>query len=208
MKAAMRGLYVITDHAMPASQALLDKVEAAIMGGASVVQYRDKTSSPEICEQNAMALKALCHERGALLIINDDVLLAQRTNADGVHLGCKDASLSDARSRLGAAKIIGVSCYSGINNARQAQHDGADYVAFGRFFPSKTKPDAVSAKPKILHKARKKLQIPIVAIGGITAENGAPLVAAGADMLAVADGVFGQRDVLGAAARITALFGP
>ncbi len=202
----MRGLYVITDHAMLASETLLDKVDAAITGGASLVQYRDKISLPEVREQNAMALKALCHDRGILLIINDDVLLAQRTNADGVHLGYNDTSLSDARSRLGAAKIIGVSCYSSIHNARRAKHDGASYVAFGRFFPSRTKPEAKPAKPKILKKARKNLEIPIVAIGGITAENGASLVEAGADMLAVVDGVFGQKDVLDAARRITALF--
>ncbi len=202
----MRGLYVITDHTMLTSEVLLNKVDAAIMGGALVVQYRDKISSPEICEQNAMALKALCHDRGALLIINDDVLLAQRTNADGVHLGCEDTSPDDARSCLGAAKIIGMSCYSSIGNARQAERDGANYVAFGRFFPSKTKPEAALARPGILKKARKSLKIPMVAIGGITAENGAPLVEAGADMLAVVDGVFGQKDILDAARRITALF--
>lgn len=202
----MRGLYVITDQHTSSADVLLEKVDAAILGGATIVQYRDKLSAPQICERNAMALKSLCRERGALLIINDDVQLAQLTNADGVHLGKDDASLADARSRLGPAKIIGVSCYDNVDHARQAQKNGASYVAFGRFFPSKTKPDATPVKLKTLKKARKKLDIPIVAIGGITAENGAPLVDAGADMLAVVNGVFGQEDVLTAARDITALF--
>ena len=202
----MKGLYVITDHALLSAQTLLDGVDAAIMGGASVVQYRDKVSAPEVCEKNAMALKALCHERGALFIINDDVLLAQRVNADGVHLGTEDASLRDACERLGAARIIGVSCHASISRAQQAEQEGASYVAFGRFFPSKTKPEAPLDRLEVLKKARRKLKIPIVAIGGITAGNGAPLIKAGADMLAVVDGVFGQHNIIEAAGRLTALF--
>lgn len=202
----MQGLYVITHHADKPQETLLQDVDDALLGGACVVQYRDKQSAREEKQRNALALASLCRERGALFIVNDDVELAQQTHADGVHLGEQDATLMAARAYLGPAKVIGVSCYGDIANARQAQSQGADYVAFGRFYPSTSKPQAAPCEPGILGQARRSIQIPVVAIGGITAENGAPLVEAGANMLAVIDGVFGQPDVMQAARRIAALF--
>ena len=202
----MRGLYVITDTANYDQETLLTAVEDALTGGASMVQYREKRLSSIHRESIALALHALCRERGAPLIINDDVRLAQRVNAEGVHLGRDDDSYEAARQMLGPGKMIGLSCYAGLDRAEQMQKAGADYVAFGRFYASKTKPDAELASADLLTHAKAVLNIPIVAIGGITAENGAPLIAAGADLLAVVDGVFGQADVTKSAQGIAALF--
>jgi thiamine-phosphate pyrophosphorylase len=141
-----------------------------------------------------------------LFIVNDDAALARQSQADGVHLGREDTAPVQARARLGSRAIIGVSCYNELPRAQAAQEQGADYVAFGRFFPSRTKPQAVQAGPELLHEAKKKLRIPVVAIGGITPENGASLIAAGADALAVIEGVFGQADVRAAAERYAQLF--
>jgi thiamine-phosphate pyrophosphorylase len=202
----MHGLYVITDAVHQDQETLLAAVEAALTGGACMVQYREKRLSNIHRESIALELHALCRERGAPLVINDDVRLAQRVNAEGVHLGCDDVSVQEARQQLGAGKIIGVSCYADLQAARQAQNEGADYVAFGRFYTSQTKPNAAAAPVDILKQAKAEIKIPIVAIGGITAENGAALVAAGADMLAVVDGVFCQQDISQAARNIAALF--
>ena len=141
-----------------------------------------------------------------MFIVNDDITLAKQTKASGVHLGREDASVADAREQLGPQAIIGVSCYNELTRAETAQAQGADYIAFGRFFPSRTKPQAVQANPDLLREAKKKLHIPVVAIGGITPENGAALIAAGADALAVIEGVFGQPDIRAAAERYARLF--
>lgn len=202
----MRGLYVITDAASYDQNSLLEAVESVLNGGASMVQYREKRLSNIHREQTALQLHELCRERGVPLIINDDVRLAQRINADGVHLGRHDQSLHDARKMLGVSKMIGISCYADIQYAKVVTKAGADYVAFGRFFDSQTKPWASSVPVDVLTQAKSELAVPIVAIGGITVENGAVLVKAGADMLAVVHGVFGQEDVTQAARDIAALF--
>jgi thiamine-phosphate pyrophosphorylase len=181
-------------------------VEQALLGGASVIQYREKSRSAARRLAEATALLRLCRDHGALLIINDDLNLAARIGADGVHLGADDSSPADARDLLGEEALIGVSCYNRLELAREATAAGADYIAFGRFFPSRIKPDAVQADPELLTAARADLQLPLVAIGGITPENGASLVAAGADMLAVIHGVFGQTDIQAACRRFTGLF--
>jgi len=141
-----------------------------------------------------------------LLIINDDVALAATCNADGVHIGQHDTELREARTQLGPQAIIGISCYNRFELAQQAAENGADYVAFGRFYPSKTKPDAVPASLDLLHQAKQELDVPVAAIGGITVDNAAPLLEAGADMLAVVDGLFGQADIRPAAQHYQTLF--
>jgi thiamine-phosphate pyrophosphorylase len=148
----------------------------------------------------------LCRERGIPLIINDDIELAAASAAAGVHLGQNDAPVGQARRRLGPQAIIGVSCYNQLERARAAASMGASYVAFGRFFPSRTKPGTVSAQPALLAQSRKEIDLPIAAIGGITPENGAELIDAGADLLAVIHGVFGQPDIKAAAQAYAALF--
>ncbi|MCL5801892.1 MAG: thiamine phosphate synthase [Gammaproteobacteria bacterium] len=205
VKMQWRGLYAIADTGLIGSD-LMDRVAQAIQGGASVVQYRSKEPDPLCCSEEARALLALCRRHGVPLIINDDVALAEIVGADGVHVGRDDASLAEARTALGPRAFIGVSCYNSLERALEAQAAGADYVAFGRFFASLTKPNAVSADPSLLREVRKKISIPIVAIGGITPENGRALIEAGADMLAVIHGLFGHPDVTHAANRYTKLF--
>jgi len=185
---------------------LIERVSLAIDGGAAVIQYREKLLALEERGREARALAELCHERDIPLIINDDIELAAACGAAGVHLGQDDAPVSRARRRLGRRAIIGVSCYNKMERARTAAGTDVSYVAFGRFFPSKSKPGALQAQPALLKQARRELKLSIVAIGGITPENGAELVHAGADLLAVIHGVFGQTDIRAAAQAYAALF--
>jgi thiamine-phosphate pyrophosphorylase len=202
----LAGLYAIADTQYLDDARLIEAVTQAIAGGARVIQYRDKKHAAVERTRQASELVALCRQHGVLFIINDDVTLAQETRADGVHLGREDVPLAEARKLLGTRAIIGVSCYNDLARAQAAQKQGANYVAFGRFFPSRTKPQAVQANLDLLREAKRKLHIPVVAIGGITPENGASLIAAGADALAVIEGVFGQADVRAAAERYARLF--
>ena len=199
----LTGLYAITDS----SQArLAHQVESALEGGARIIQYRDKSHVPSTRREQAQELSKLCREYGAIFIINDDVELACTVAADGVHLGQDDQDIAGARARLGSQAIIGISCYNQLSLAATAQDAGADYVAFGRFFPSSSKPHAVQAEINLLTQAKQALHIPIVAIGGITPENSEQLIHAGADMLAVIQGLFGQQDVRATAERFTKIF--
>lgn len=206
--ARLHGLYVITDRALAGDRPLPLLVRDALAGGARVVQYRDKTADHERRRAEATTLAALCRDAGALLVVNDDVELALAAQADGVHLGRDDAGIAAARARLGPDRLIGVSCYDRFELALAAQRAGADYVAFGSFHPSPTKPAAVRADLSLLSRGRRELTLPRVAIGGITPENGRRLVVAGADMLAVVNAVFGAADVRAAAAAFAPLFDP
>ena len=187
-----QGLYAITRDTDEPIITLLQTVDQAIQGGARVIQYRSKKHSHTMTE--VMELLNLCRAHKIPLIINDDVELALAMKADGVHLGREDGSLRLARARLGPEAIVGVSCYDNIQSAVQAEQDGASYVAFGRFFPSLSKPLAPLARIETLKEARARMNVPIVAIGGITKENGERLIEAGADLLAVIEGVFGVGD--------------
>ena len=200
------GLYAITDSHLIPPGALTDRVAAAIRGGAAVIQYRNKSANHEERRQQAAALALLCHEHNIPLIINDDVRLAAIVGANGVHLGKSDSRVQVAREALGDNAIIGVSCYNAFERAVEAVSEGADYIAFGRFFPSQSKPDAIAAAPELLERARQCLRVPVVAIGGITPDNGQPLVTAGAHLLAAIHGVFGQADTETAARRYAKLF--
>jgi thiamine-phosphate pyrophosphorylase len=202
----LRGLYAITDPGLCPDRLLVEQVEQALRGGCRLVQYRDKRSTREPRRSLAAALARLCRRYQALLIINDDIELAGEVGANGVHLGREDADPLHARVLLGEEAIIGVSCYNRLELAQAATLAGADYVAFGRFFSSRTKPDAVQAHPDLLRRGRASLSLPLVAIGGITPENGGPLIEAGADMLAVVQGVFGQPDIRAACRAFSELF--
>lgn len=203
---SLSGLYVITDPGLIRADRLAPSVEQAIAGGAALVQYRDKRPTSDIRHREADLLAALCRQYNVTFIVNDDIALAADVNASGVHLGRDDPDIRAARRLLGQKAIVGISCYNDIERARKAARAGADYLAFGRFFPSRTKPAAVPADIELLRQARKEFSLPLVAIGGITPENGAQLVAAGADMLAVIHGVFGQPDVESAARGYSELF--
>jgi thiamine-phosphate pyrophosphorylase len=207
--AAIAGLYAIVDMAQLESGRLLDAVAQAIDGGATIVQYRDKSPPGHSRRaQQAAELAQLCKRHRVPLIVNDDVELAYTIAAAGVHLGREDPPLVQARQRLGSRALVGISCYNQLERALRAVAEGADYVAFGSFYPSATKPTAQRASLELLREARQRLRIPIVAIGGITPENGGALVAAGADALAVIQGLFAQEDVRAAARRYAALFAP
>lgn len=206
MKPLIAGLYAIADSTYLDADSFPPAVRAALAGGARVIQYRDKTNDTASREPIARELNTLCRDAGVPFLINDDVALAAAIGAAGVHLGRDDPEIDAARATLGPQAIIGVSCYNKLDSAHRAERTGADYVAFGRFFASRTKPQAVPATPELLRAARTALKIPIIAIGGITPENGGSLIAAGADSLAVIEGVFGQPDIRAAAERYTRLF--
>jgi thiamine-phosphate pyrophosphorylase len=181
-------------------------VEYAIQGGAALIQYRDKHSDAHQSRRTARALLELCRTHAIPLIINDNALLAKEIGADGVHLGQDDAAIEEARHLLGPHALIGASCYADIGRALKAEAQGADYVAFGSFFPSISKPAANRAPISLLAVARAQLKIAICAIGGIADYNARPLIDAGADLVAVITAVLGASDVKASASNITALF--
>lgn len=207
LKTRLSGLYGITDSGLqPSTATLLSAVEAALDGGMKVLQYREKklTASQQLLQ--ARQLKQLCTEYDALLIINDNVSLALAVDADGVHLGKSDSDIQQARQQLGIDRIIGASCYNQIQLALDAQSQGVDYVAFGRFFNSLTKPQAVQADPALLLLAQQQLSIPVCAIGGIRLDNAALVIEQGADMIAVIHDLFSASDIHQRASDFTALF--
>jgi thiamine-phosphate pyrophosphorylase len=188
----LHGLYALTPQ-LADTQALVAAVAAALEGGACAVQYRSKTSDLALRGEQARALARVLAARGGIYIVNDDPALARAVGADGVHLGADDGSIAAARELLGPDRLIGVSCYGDLARAEQAVAEGADYVAFGSFFASSSKPQAGRADPAVLTHAR-GLGVPVVAIGGITAGNAEPLIEAGADALAVIGDVFAHDD--------------
>jgi len=204
--ASITGLYAIADTQLINSKTLTEKVAQAIAGGARLIQYRDKTHRTTQRRHQAQVLSTLCQRLGIPLIINDDIGLAKKVRARGVHLGQDDDTIKLARETLGEDAIIGISCYNDLDRAIEAEKQGANYVAFGRFFKSPTKPDAIQAEPELLKRAKAILTIPVVAIGGINSENGGGLINAGADALAVISGVFAATDVYATAQAYSRLF--
>lgn len=203
--ARISGLYAITPDEADTAE-LLRKVRLALQGGARVMQYRNKAADAALRLRQAEALRGLTREFAVPLIVNDDVALAQQADADGVHLGGADGSVAEARAVLGSGRLIGVSCYNRLALAHEAASLGADYVAFGSFFASTVKPEAVAATLDLLRQARRELTVPLVAIGGITPQNGARLLEAGADALAVISAVFSAPDIEDAAREFSNLF--
>ena len=205
MARRIRGLYAVTGETTDTAR-LIDQVDAALRGGARMVQYRNKNGSPRLRADQASTLAVRVRAAGAIFVVNDSVDLAKQAGAHGVHLGRDDGAVEPARDRLGPDAVIGLSCYNQLDRALAAEQAGADYAAFGSFFPSGTKPDAARAPIELLREARAVLQIPIVAIGGIDSSNGAALVAAGADALAVAGALFNADDIEAAARTLSTLF--
>ena len=203
MKFPTMGLYAITQTENKCGEQVITEVAAAIKGGAVAIQYRDK--NPFDALYLSTALLKLCRSHRVPLLINDDIDLAINIGADGVHLGKDDGVIEQVRKRLGSKAIIGVSCYNDLKYAQDAEKKGASYVAFGRFYSSLSKPLAAPAQLKTLKQAKTHLNIPIVAIGGILPENGERLLTAGADLLAVINGVF-KEDVEQSAYAYQSLF--
>jgi thiamine-phosphate pyrophosphorylase len=200
----LRGLYAITDSTLLSGR-LLDAVEKALQGGVSLLQYRDKSGDAAKRLQEARALLELCRRFDVPLLINDDVELAATVGAAGVHLGRSDDSLLNARRRLGPQAIIGATCHGSLAFAEEAVHNGASYLAFGAVYASPTKPDAPQIPLQLLRDAR-RYQLPVVAIGGITADNAAPVIAAGADCVAVIADLWTAPDITARARAFTRLF--
>lgn len=201
----IRGLYGVTpDEADTAL--LLARARAALEGGMRLLQYRNKLADAALRHAQAAALCTLCHEYGCALIINDHVDLAVEIDADGVHLGGEDGSLAAARAKIGPLKLLGASCYRDLDNGAAAIAAGADHIAFGSFFQSSVKPSAVRSPFSLLTEARRRFDVPIVAIGGITPDNAPQLIAAGAHSVAVITALFGATDISAAARRFNALF--
>lgn len=205
MKSSIKGLYLVTPDCDD-TQRLCTQVTLAIQGGAACVQYRHKTATEALRHEQASALLQICRQNKIPLLINDHVALAAALDADGVHVGQHDAAVTRARTVLGKEKIIGTSCYNQLTLAQQAQADGADYAAFGACYPSSTKPHAPRASADLFAQARQSLSIPLVGIGGITLENAAPLIAAGADALAVISDIFQMPDISQRCQQYQALF--
>ena len=206
LRPKLAGLYALTPD-LADTAALAARTGLALSGGASAIQYRNKAASGELRLQQAVALRALCSARGALFIVNDDVELAHAVDADGVHLGRDDASIAAARARLGDAAIIGVSCYDEFERAQAAIAAGADYIAFGSFYRSRVKPAAARPPLPLITEAKARWpHIGVVAIGGITAANAAPLIAAGADAVAVISALYDAPDIALAARELLACF--
>lgn len=206
----LRGLYAITDSALLADGRLLPYVEAALKGGARLLQYRDKSGDDARRLREADALRELCARHGAQLIINDDAELAARLSVS-VHLGQGDGSLAAARALLGRNAIIGGTCHANLEFAEAAVREGASYIAFGRFFNSNTKPGAPAATPELLDEAKRRFALPLVAIGGVTQDNAPELIARGADLIAVIHALFAAdspAEVERRARAFSALFDP
>jgi thiamine-phosphate pyrophosphorylase len=199
------GLYAVTPDDADTAR-LASGVDAALAGGARAVQYRNKSADARLRVEQAGVLQRLCRQYRVPLIINDHLEVALAVDADGLHLGAEDGGLAQARARLGERKILGASCYDRLDAALAAERAGADYVAFGSFFPSAVKPGAVRAPLALLGAARREVSLPVLAIGGITIDNAPQLVAAGADGVAVISALFGAADVRAAARGFSALF--
>ncbi len=201
----MKGLYLVTPD-WDDTDRLLEVSEHAILGGATLLQYRHKTASDALRDEQAAALLQLCRRLNVPLIINDHVALCDKLDADGIHVGGTDASVAEVRAHVGADKIVGASCYGDLQLARDASVAGASYVAFGGFYPSRVKKYAVTTSPDIVSRAISELPVPVCVIGGMTVENSEPLVQRGAHMVAAISSVYASEDARAAATAFTHLF--
>ena len=202
----INGLYAITQD-LTQTDELVDKVQKALQGGVKLLQYRNKSASWGLLREQAQALLSLCRSYHVPMIVNDNLDLALEIDADGVHLGQDDLARCEVKEQLtGYGKILGISCYNRLELALQAQQLCADYVAFGAFFPSATKPDAVKVTVDWVHQARKQIAIPIVGIGGIRITNAAAVIQSGCAAIAVSDDLFNTRNIQLRAQQLVQLF--
>lgn len=192
---SLQGIYAITDEVLTPKLTILQQVEEALDAGAKVIQLRDKSSTDAELENIAKALQQLCSKKGATFFINDRVQLARNIGADGVHVGFNDQTVRETRKVVGGQMLIGVSCYGDLERAKQAVEDGADYVAFGAFYPSKTKPKADVVSKEVISEAKKQLDVPVCVIGGIHRDNIAEIAAYQPDLYALVSDIFGSGDI-------------
>jgi thiamine-phosphate pyrophosphorylase len=202
----MRGLYAIVDASVTPRDKLATLTKDVIQGGAVIVQYRDKHATPAQLLASAAEILPICRAANVPFLINDHPRYCIELNADGVHLGQDDISVASARAQLGPTKIIGASCYNDLELAKQAEQDGASYLAFGAIYSSSTKPNASPASLQTLSAAKEIINLPLVAIGGITPDNGRQIVSAGADMIAAISGLTKHNSPAAAAQLYSNLF--
>ncbi len=199
------GLYAITPDLLDTG-ALRGVAEQALAGGVRLMQYRNKIADQSLLREQARQLQQLCRAHGAAFIINDHLEIAIELDADGLHVGQEDVSVSQTRHQLGCDKIIGVSCYNRLDLAIQAQKEGADYVAFGAFYTSVTKQNTVTAPIDLLCQAKQKIVAPVVCIGGINLTNATTLIEQGCDAIAVSNALFQAKDIQASAQQFSGLF--
>lgn len=204
-KPKISGLYAITPD-LNNTDDLLDKTQQVLAGGAQLIQYRNKSAHDALRREQAGLLLQLCREYKVPLIINDYVELAVALDADGVHVGRADSSIGDARRQLGQDKIVGASCYNNLDLALRAEESGADYVAFGAFFPSRTKTDTVPVTTHWVDQAKQKVTVPVVGIGGIRLANAATVIKSGCDVIAVCNDLFAAENIQAQAKQYVRLF--
>lgn len=192
-KITERGLYAITDCEHHSPSKVIETSEKILAAGISLLQYRHKGSDHNEVIKLGKQLVSLCHQYNTPFIMNDNPDIAETLGADGIHLGKEDGRLADVRAKY-PEMLIGISCYNDLQRAIKAEKEGADYIAFGAFYPTAIKPNAVTASPETMLEAKSKLKIPVVAIGGITPENGKTLIEHGADFLAVISGLYSDPD--------------
>jgi thiamine-phosphate pyrophosphorylase len=199
------GVYAVTPNDLDTAR-LCKNVESALRGGVALVQYRNKIADAGLRLMQASALLALCRSFKVPLIINDHLDLCAQINADGLHLGATDCDLGAARRLLGKDKIIGASCYNQLDLALKAERSGASYVAFGVCFNSETKPNAVNVPFSMFKEAKQKINVPIVAIGGITLDNASQVIEAGANSIALMGGLFNTKNIQESSQQFAHLF--
>lgn len=205
IKPKISGLYAITPD-LNNTDDLLDKTQQVLAGGAQLIQYRNKSAHDALRREQAGLLLQLCREYKVPLIINDHVKLAIALGADGVHVGRADGSIRDVRRQLGQDKIVGASCYNNLDLALRAEESGADYVAFGAFFPSRTKTDTVPVTTHWVDQAKQKVTVPVVGIGGIRLANAATVIKSGCDVIAVCNDLFAAENIQAQARQYARLF--
>lgn len=201
----INGLYGITPDGMETAE-LIAKTEQILAGGAQLIQYRNKNADKDLRTQQAVALLQLCRRYGVPMIVNDHLDLTMEIDAEGIHVGKHDTNVAAARQQLGRDKIIGSSCYNEFELALLAESQGADYAAFGAFYPTSTKQNTVVAPQGILSQAKNSLNVSIICIGGINQTNALPLIKNGADAVAVSNALYQAADIYKTAQSLSQLF--
>lgn len=191
----LKGLYVITDDTLTPESTIIEQVEKALLGGATIVQLRDKTSSDDAIREKVKKLQNLCHNHDAMFVLNDKIDLAIELECDGLHIGKSDHHRFD-EIRKNFKGVLGVSCYGNIDMAKDFEKRGADYVAFGSFYPSPTKPSANIVPLETLRDAQVKLNIPICAIGGINTQNITDVMEYHPDMVSIVNDIWSAQDIV------------
>lgn len=189
----LRGLYAITDNTLTPSDTILDQVTKALKGGAKIIQFRDKESSDEYTKTISLKLQKLCEDYDALFVLNDRANIAIELGLSGLHIGRSEYKyIPEIRRRFNGC--LGISCYGDVSFAKDVERMGVDYVAFGSFFASKTKPDSELVNLEILSQAKEYLNIPICAIGGINIDNVSSIVEHNVDMVAIINDIWNSED--------------